>query len=101
MRSPGELAATWFSGAGESLRFHTCLIQFGRGEGRPRVIVASAMEADIFRKTDEPDHVIVRGTGGEYLQPIFLTDGTLAVVSPIQDVKRNRYGFTFWNFEAW
>jgi hypothetical protein len=29
---------------------------------------------------------------------MFLADGTLAVVSPIQDGEHGRWGFTWWNF---
>jgi hypothetical protein len=56
------------------------------------------MQTSSWAKAGEPDHVLVRTTAGEYLQPIFLKDGTLAIASPIQDEKTNRYGFTFWKF---
>jgi hypothetical protein len=51
-------------------------------------------------EANEPDHVLTRTTAGEYLQPIFLGDGTLAVVSPLGNPKINRYGFTFWTFST-
>jgi len=63
-------------------------------------MLAGPMQTDSWTKSEAPDHVLVRTTAGEYLQPIFLKDGSLAVVSPIQDVKADRYGFTFWRFEA-
>jgi hypothetical protein len=96
----GELAATWFSGAGESLRFHACLIQFGRSAGLPQVIVSRPMRMESWTKSEEADHALVRDTAGEYLQPLLLRDGTLAVVSPIQDIKTGRFGFTFWRFQG-
>jgi hypothetical protein len=56
------------------------------------------MQADSWAKSEEPDHVLVRSTAGEYIQPLFLKDGSLAVVSPIQ--KADARGFTFWRFKA-
>lgn len=98
--SSGELAATWFSGVAESLRWHTCAIQFDKGADRPRVILSAPMETEAWTRADEPDHALVRTAAGEYLQPILLKDGSLAVVSPIQDEKTDRYGFTFWRFKV-
>lgn len=102
--SSGNLAATWFSGAGELLRWHACLIQFD-GADQPQVRLSAPMEISSWTKTDstktdERDRVLVRTSAGEYLQPIFLKDGGLAVVSPIQDPKENHYGFSFWKFNT-
>jgi hypothetical protein len=96
--SSGELAATWFSGAGESLHFNACLIRFGQGVEQPHISLANPVQPDSWTKTGQPDHVLVRTTAGEYLQPISFKDGTFAVVSPIQDVSANQFGFTFWRF---
>jgi hypothetical protein len=96
----GKLAATWFTGAGESLHWHACVIQFGGDGEQPRVSLSSPLQTEAWTKADEADHVRVRDTAGEYLQPVFLNDGTLAVVSPIQDEKANRLGFTFWKFRV-
>jgi hypothetical protein len=60
--------------------------------------LANPVQPDSWTKTGEPDHVLVRTTAGEYLQPISFKDGTFAVVSPIQDVSANQFGFTFWRF---
>jgi photosystem II stability/assembly factor-like uncharacterized protein len=94
----GKLAATWFSGAGESLLWHASVIEFSSGSKQPSVTVSPPMPTSSWMKADEPDHVLVRTTAGEYLQPIFLKNGSLAVVTPIQDVKNNRYGFSLWRF---
>jgi hypothetical protein len=96
----GELAATWFSGVAESLRWHLCTIQFDKDAEHPRVTISAPLETSAWTMADEPDHVLVRTTAGEYLQPIFLKDGRVAVVSPIQDEKTDRYGFTFWRFKT-
>jgi len=100
VRSPGALGATWFSGAGDSLHWHACVIQFAPGDGQPTVLMSAPFQIDSWTKSDEPDHPLVRSSAGEYLQPLFLKDGTLAIISPIQDPKANRRGFTFWSFKA-
>jgi hypothetical protein len=38
----------------------------------------------------------MRSAAGEYLPVAFLRDGSLAVVSPIQNERAGRYGFTWW-----
>ena len=98
--STGKLGATWFSGAGESLRWHACVISFEGSADQPWVAMSTPMEINSWTKTDEPDHVLVHNSAGEYVQPAFLTNGALAVVTPIQDPKENRYGFTFWKFDT-
>jgi hypothetical protein len=40
----------------------------------------------------------VRDTAGEYLSVLYLRDGDLAVVSPIQNPETKRSGFSFWRF---
>jgi hypothetical protein len=40
----------------------------------------------------------VQTPAGEYIPVIFLPDGNLALVSPIQDARRDRWGFTWWVF---
>jgi hypothetical protein len=38
----------------------------------------------------------VRDTGGEYLALLFLRDGSLGLVAPIQDERQHRFGFSWW-----
>ena len=100
MGPSGKVGATWFSGAGDSLRWRACLIQWDQGRTQPRIVLSPPMPTMSWTKADEPDHVLVPTTAGEYLQPLFLKDGTLTVVGPIQDVKSSHYGFTFWKFAS-
>jgi hypothetical protein len=99
VRSSGELAATWVSGAGEALRWRACVIRFERGEDEPVVALSEPLRIKSWSKVDAPDPIFVQTAAGEYLQPVFLEDGTLSVVTPIQDPKADRYGFTFWKFK--
>lgn len=92
-RRPGELAATWFSGAGAGLTAHAALI--GAAGEEPTVRATPPFRTDSWTPTEPP----VRDPAGEYLPIVFLSDGDLAVVSPIQDAAADRYGFTFWRIE--
>ncbi|HEX3662272.1 MAG TPA: sialidase family protein [Acidobacteriaceae bacterium] len=96
-RGAGELAATWFSGAGEALQWHVARIQVGPGTGRPRVVELSGLRTDSWTVSDETPSP-VRDTAGEYLCVALLRDGDIAVVSPIQNPETRRLGFSFWRF---
>jgi hypothetical protein len=99
VRSSGELAATWVTGAAEELRWRACVIRFERGDDEPVVALSEPLRIQSWSKIDAPDSIFVQTAAGEYLQPVFLKDGSLSVVTPIQDPKANRYGFTFWRFK--
>jgi hypothetical protein len=88
----GELAATWFTGIGDNLRWHVALID-ATGPGDPRVQQSAAMPLESRR--GEPARA---DTGGEYIPVKFLNDRTIAVVSPIQNAQAGRLGFVFWRF---
>lgn len=96
----GELAATWFSGRGETLEAHVARFDVGAGGASPRMIESPPIRIDNWRPIDRPDSQAIRDTGGEYLAITFLSDGGLAVVSPIQNRNANRFGFSWWEFEA-
>jgi hypothetical protein len=94
-RGTGELAATWFSGVGDSLRAHLALIEVGAGsDAAPRVTRAAPFSFPAFRRAEE-DSTFRRDTSGEYIPIVFLRDGRLAVVTTIQDPANDRLGFTF------
>ncbi len=92
-RGDGELAATWHAGVADDLRTHVATIRMTEA-GPPRVHVAAAFQSPAFRVPEggtEP----VREPAGEYVPVAFLRDGRIAVVTPIQDVAGERFGFTF------
>jgi len=91
-RGPGELAATWFSGAGNSLRAHVALID-ARGIAQPSARSADPFQVDCWMPTGESP---LRDPGGEYLPVLFLSDGALGVVAPIQNLAEERHGFTWY-----
>ncbi len=93
----GRLAATWFVQDGASLTAHLALITPGQGSASPQVAQAApftplAWNEDVDNRVPTP--------AGEYIPVVFLADGDLAVVSPIQDVFNDRWGFTFWRFRV-
>jgi hypothetical protein len=96
----GELAATWFSGWTGTWRAHAARIDVGEGGAPPRFVEAPPFSPNSWRQNPSwPDDPLIRDTAGEYLPILFLHTGGLAVVSPIQNKRENRYGFSFWKLE--
>jgi hypothetical protein len=93
----GELAATWFSGAGANLHWQACRIQM-TDRGEPQLTRSATLTTESWSATDAHGNPPVRDTAGEYLAALFLRDGSLAVVSPIQNAAQKRFGFSFWRF---
>jgi len=92
----GQLAATWFVDDGENLAARVALI------GVPTVSDAqmTVSESELFTISAylENTEKMVQTPAGEYLPVIFLPDGRLAVVSPVQDSNHDSWGFTWWTF---
>lgn len=100
-RGRGELAATWYSGAAETLCWNVAAIRVDGHGGRPRVDLAKAQAADSFGPSDLPQELPrVQRPAGEYVPVTFLRDGGIAVAAPIQDAQNHRYGFSFWRFST-
>jgi hypothetical protein len=92
-RRPGELAATWFSvkpGDDTSLRFQVARITAPGGKTAPQVTQSAPSAFDAVNAGGLPT------AGGEYIPVTFLRDGRLVVVTPIQNLKAKRLGFSFW-----
>lgn len=96
-RGPGELAATWFTGQDNSLRWHAARLDIVAG-ALPRIAATEALDVDAWNGPDRPRDAAQRTSAGEYISVALLRDGSLAAVSPIQDPLEWRYGFTFWRF---
>ena len=94
-RGKGELAATWFSGRRELLQAHIAHIDISGTKRTPRVFELPPFQPDTWRRGRSPGDPPVRDTAGEYLAMAFLRDGSLAVVSPIQNAPSQRLGFSF------
>jgi len=60
------------------------------------MLVSRPFEIDAWGAGAQPQDPPRRDTAGEYLAMAFLSDGTLGIVSPIQNSKANRFGFSLW-----
>lgn len=100
-RGDGHLAATWFShrGQSETFRAHAARIDVGDGNAPPRVVESRPFEPDCWQEGPRPDDPPLRYAGGEYLAVCFLRNRGLAVVSPIENRRDKRFGFSFWRLE--
>jgi hypothetical protein len=98
-RGPGELAATWFSARQEVLQAHAARIDAAEGGVPPRVVESQPFVPDCWQESRSPDGPSVRYAGGEYLAVSFLRKGGLAVVSPVQNWRDKRFGFSLWTFD--
>jgi hypothetical protein len=97
-RDRGELAATWSSGEGDTLKAHVAKIDVGAGKALPQVIESQPFQTEIFSRAPkaQPGDPLLRGTGGEYIAVMFLREGNLGVVTTIQNRPEKRLGFTWW-----
>jgi len=93
-RGTGELAATWYSGRGVDLRLHIARIDASNSGATPRVVEAPTFQLDAWERETKPGEPRKRDTAGEYVPVMFLKDGTLALVTTIQDLPA-RGGFAF------
>jgi hypothetical protein len=98
-RGPGELAATWFSAKAEVFQAHAARIDVGEGDTPPLMVESQPFVPDSWRMDSRPEDPPVPDAAGEYLAVSFLRKSGLAVVSPIQNQRKNRYGFSFWKLE--
>ncbi|MGD0295650.1 MAG: sialidase family protein [Bryobacteraceae bacterium] len=90
----GELACAWFSGRGANIQAQAGMIFAGEDDKPPRLVESTPFQPDVWRR-----NATDRDTGGEYLGITFLRRGGFAVVSPIQNPKDQRFGFTWMRFE--
>ncbi|MCC7051897.1 MAG: exo-alpha-sialidase [Gemmatimonadaceae bacterium] len=96
----GALAVTWHAGEGERLRWHAARIEAGARMRAPKIRRSSPLPLDAFRWDPQaagPTAAApVRAPAGEYLAAVFLADGGVGVVTPVQTPTRD--GFTWWKF---
>lgn len=93
-RGDGELAATWFTASTNDM--HDLQWFAARADGAK--VMLSAAQSLEARRPRERDGPMFNDPAGEYLPVAFLRDGTIAVVTPIQNWPEKRQGFTWWRF---
>ncbi|MEM9533804.1 MAG: sialidase family protein, partial [Pseudomonadota bacterium] len=90
---PGRLAATWFAAAdGMSVRVAEVTLE----ERGPRTVLSEPLRFDAWAETDGEWK---RDTAGEYVPVVRLANGELAVVTPLQDARQDRFGFSYWRLQ--
>ena len=91
---PGELAATWFAAAdGMSVRVAAISLT----DDAPDTQLSEPLAFDAWAEIDGEWR---RDTAGEYVPVVRLADGDLAVVTPLQNTRENRLGFSFWRLTS-
>jgi hypothetical protein len=102
-RGSGELAATWFSqsdaassGAAPTLSGYFTRVNLNQGRSEPLVVGTLTLRLDSWRSGSASAEPPTPDTAGEYIAIAFLKDGGLAAVTPIQDERKQRFGFSFW-----
>ncbi len=96
-RGSGEMAASWFSSA-DGMSVRVAVIEFGEvgSDAQPHVVLSAPLRFDSWM---EYDGEWMRDTAGEYVPVAYLQDGDLAVVTPLQDARADRFGFSWWRLE--
>lgn len=98
----GQLAATWFTASNNAdmhdLQWQLALIEDRPGAANPRTIVTDPRTIESMRPREGQGDKLFNDPGGEYLTAAFLANGSIAVVSPIQNRPANRGGFGWWRF---
>lgn len=86
----GELAASWFAAA-DGISVRVAIIRVG--DGGPQTFQSERLR---FESWMEAGDKWIRDTAGEYVPIARLSDGDFALVTPLQDPRTGRMGFSFW-----
>ena len=100
-RGRGELAATWFASWTGTWHARVARVDVGDGETPPRMVESEPFRPDSWERPNPqwPNDPLLPDPAGEYLALTLLHQGGLAVVSPVQNIREKRFGFSFWRLE--
>lgn len=99
-RGRGQVAASWFTGTGDSLRANVAMIDVAPDSAAPRVTMAPAFRLESMGPVFAPTAPQSADPGGEYLAITFLKGGALGVAAPVQNLAANRLGFSWRRYDA-
>ncbi|HAA15176.1 MAG TPA: hypothetical protein DCE41_27160 [Cytophagales bacterium] len=93
----GELGVSWFTGVNETLKVHAGLIELKEDEtGELVPLLTEVTPFDIRAETrPDVDGNIYKETAGEYIPLIFLENGEMGAVTPIQERDPQVFGFVW------
>lgn len=94
-----QLAATWFSSQDGEMEVHVTVFQFADPASDAAPVVRSTEPLPLDSWV-ELDGAMVPDAAGEYVPVIFMANGGLAVVTPIQNFEEDRFGFSFWRIQT-
>lgn len=93
-RGNGDLAASWLTGQGAALHATVARIRVSADTSAPVVTIAPPFQFESFSLPGfGPEGA--REPAGEYLPLVFLTDSSLGIVTPLQNLAAGRMGFTW------
>jgi len=97
-RGNGELAATWYLGAGVGVKWKVALIRVTKGHiASP--IVSDPVNADAWVPSSQESFPRIRTSAGEYTGLAWGPDGSISAATPIQDADGRRFGFAYYRFD--
>ena len=97
-RGDGELAATWFTASTNENKDLQWFV--ARTDRAGSVVVSPPQTLESRRPRPDRGGAVFNDPAGEYLAVRFLRDGSIGVVTPIQNIAERRGGFTWWRFEG-
>ena len=97
-RGDGELAATWYLGAGVSVKWMAALIRVAGGH-IASFSASDPVSADAWIPSAQERFPRIRTSAGEYTGLAWGPNGSISVAAPIQDADGHRFGFAYYRFE--
>ena len=97
-RGDGELAATWYFGAGTGVKWKAALIRVAKGH-IASAIVSDPVSADAWVPSTQETFPRIRTSAGEYTGLAWGPNGSISAATPIQDADGHRFGFAYYRFE--
>ena len=89
------LLCTWVSDFKNDIRHHAAVVKLDGEKVKPFKIEPQKLDA--WSRFDIGEYT--RGTGGEYFPVIPLSIGNIGMVTTIQNSRKGRYVFTWWELD--
>jgi len=97
-RGDGELAATWYVGAGVGVKWKAALIRVAKGR-IASLTVSDPVSADAWVPSSQETFPRIQTSAGEYTGLAWGSNGSISAAVPIQDADGHRFGFAYYRFD--